>query len=207
MLKIVSTGYPMRIPAAERKEEMPKTASKICNLPGTKSKALFAQILERNQTLASVCMAMLLIAVGFGVVSPDAAAVESINKTVLARVTIAKWSKVEVLGGAALIHVTEADIRRGYLDLREPTKLLVASNALGNYFAEIVPPGGFVKALQVSVDGRRFAFGAAGGGVSLRGTTRAPSRDSFEIQYRIFFSENVTPGTYAWTPSVTVTIL
>ncbi len=185
---------------------MPMTASSICNRPASKSSAPVDQAPGRARSFASACMALLLIAAGLGFAAP-AGAGESINKTVLARLTIAKWSKVEVLGGAALIQVTEADIRRGYLDLKQPTTLLVASNALGSYFAEIVPPGGFVKALRVSVDGRSFAFGAGGGGVSLRGTARAPSRDSFEIQYRIFFSENVTPGTYAWAPSVTVTVL
>jgi len=149
----------------------------------------------------------MLIILGTGSWPLDATGAESIKKTVVATVTIVKWSRVEIAGGAALVTVTDSDIRRGYIDLNQPTRLVIASNAPSGYFAEIVPVGDFVKGFRVMVNGNSVSLGAGGGGVSLRVAAGNAIRETFEIYYRVYLAESVRPGTYAWAPSVIVTAL
>ena len=180
------------------------------NPPGSPSRILGTppgKPSKRTRSATPAWIAALLILFGMSSWALEAAGAESIKKTIVATVTIVKWSKVEVAGGAAQVTITEADIRRGYVDLNQPTRLVVASNAPGSYFAEIVPAGNFMKGFRIMVGGHSVSLGAGGGGVSLRSAAGIAKRETFEIYYRIYLAEGVRPGTYAWAPSVTVTTL
>lgn len=138
---------------------------------------------------------------------PEAPAAQPAAARLTISATVRPWHKVELAGGPSTVQVTEADIQRGYVDLLEPTRLLVRSNARNVYRFEVLVEGGLARAVDLMVRNETYALGAGGGGILLQGTARSPARDDFEVRYRLHLADGVRPGTYAWQPAVSLTVL
>ena len=139
--------------------------------------------------------------------APEAPAAQPSAARLTISATVRPWHRVELAGGPSTVQVTEADIQRGYVDLLEPTRLLVLSNARNMYRFEVLIDSGLARAVDLMVRNETYALGAGGGGILLQGTVRSPARDDFEVRYRLHLADGVRPGTYAWQPAVSLTVL
>jgi len=163
---------------------------------------------HRPKPLLRALLAVMAIAALMAAAVPAAPAAQSSAPARLTvSATVKRWHKVEVAAGPSTVQITEADIQRGYVDLQEPMRLLVRSNARNVYVFEVLNQSGLVRAMELMVRNETYALGAGGGGVPLQGTMVSPARDDFEVRYRLYLADGVRPGTYAWQPTVSLTVL
>lgn len=167
----------------------------------------FAAAGQGPKRLAGILPGLLAIALLSGAALPEAHADPSAQARLTVSATVRPWHRVELAGGPSAVQITAADIQRGYVDLAEPTRLLVRSNARNAYRLEVLNQSNLVRAMELMVRNETYALGAGGGGIALQGATASRGRDDFEVRYRLYLADGVSPGTYAWQPAVSLTVL
>lgn len=105
-----------------------------------------------------------------------------------------------VLRQPAEIVVTEADIRRGYLDVHAGSLLEIKNNSRGGVNMQFDIQGLPFREVRVSGLGREVAIGPAGGII----THQMTGTSVVALSYRFVFDQSSRAGTYAWPFSISV---
>lgn len=130
---------------------------------------------------------LLLLAVSLPAVAEEKSVV-TIGARVLPRVVL------NVVAGPAKLEVTAEDVKRGYVDVRTPSRVAVRSNA--NYLMNFeigTPAVSSVELVGLDVSTR---IAAPGGWIHLARPER--NQAVLEIGYRVHLSPEAAPGTYSW---------
>ncbi|MBI3304114.1 MAG: hypothetical protein HYZ72_18785 [Deltaproteobacteria bacterium] len=91
--------------------------------------------------------------------------------------------------------LTEADVRRGYVDLPAASRISVRTNSPTGYLLAFEIVGGPIEEVRVFGLGAEINIGGAGGWIA-RPYTGAVT--SAEISYRLVLSKDARPGEYPW---------
>ena len=159
---------------------------------------MYLPVLKRCPVGFAVLAGLMVIAFCLSV-SETSAVMRTAKLTVSTRVL--PYFQVNLLSQVPEIQITEADIQRGYLDVRSASRLTVKTNSNNGYmvafegtlwpFKEIQIQGlaspvqlnsGHAVVYQPSVKGNVF----------------------MELSYRFILSDNTQPGSYAWPLSISV---
>jgi hypothetical protein len=114
----------------------------------------------------------------------------SVSVRVLARATL------NVRSEPADVMITQADVRRGYVEIAEPTLLDVSTNDPAGYALVILPQAPWFSQVTVRGAGDEITLGTEGGTIVERG--RAAPTTSLELTYRFALSPDIGPGHYPW---------
>ena len=121
----------------------------------------------------------------------------TVTATVLARTSLRMiYQTPELL-------ITNADIRRGYVDAPNASRIEVKSNSQSGYFLVFDGASGPLrpfKGVLVQGLGREVQIDSNGGMVALSDAGMKPV--TLELSYRFLLSEDTGPGTYAWPVTV-----
>ena len=101
----------------------------------------------------------------------------------------------EVRHPSSLI-ITEADARRGYVDVPGGSSAAVRASAGTGYVLDIRVPNDLVLATEVRGMGRPRLL-APGGGTIVR-QAAAPVNERLTLRWRFYLRENARPGRYEW---------
>jgi len=93
------------------------------------------------------------------------------------------------------IAISREDVRRGYVEVAEPTRVEITSNSPAGYALLILPQSRWFSAVTVRGAGSEVTMGAEGGTIVERGAGR---RSALELTYRFALAEVVVPGRYPW---------
>jgi len=150
--------------------------------------------LQRMLVTAAIAAALTLAPVTYAepADATPSKAVVTVTATVVAR------TNLNVLHQAPEIVITEADVERGYVDVRSATKIEIKSNS---GYSLIFENNGFpFKEVEVSGLGRTITIGQNGGMVF------HPEKGSaiIELNYRFLLYKDIHPGTYNWPLSISV---
>ncbi len=140
---------------------------------------------------------MLVVAGGFGVADArDSQTAVSVNATVLA------MARIERQTGPVDLRITDSDLRHGYVDVIEPTALVIRSNSAEGYVLELAMSSPLVASSIVRGLESERALGAAGGAIEQRwqGTHSA----ALSLQFRFILAPGAAEGRYAWPLRVAV---
>ena len=118
-----------------------------------------------------------------------------VTATVLARASI------HVLRQPTEIIVTDADIKRGFLDVSAGSLVEIRNNSRAGVNMTFESQGLPFKETLVSGFGREVALGPNGGII----THQMTGTNIMALSYRFVFDENSQAGTYAWPLSLSVT--
>ena len=124
----------------------------------------------------------------------------TVTATVLARTSL------RMIYQTPELTITNADIRRGYVDAPNASRIEVKSNSQSGYFLVFEGASGplrLFKGVLVHGLGREVQIDFNGGMVPLPDAGMKPV--SMELSYRFLLSEDTGPGTYAWPVTVSVT--
>lgn len=109
-------------------------------------------------------------------------------------------ASLQILRQPAEIVVTDADIKRGYLDVNAGSLIEIRNNSRAGVYMNFETSGLPFKEALVSGFGRQVSLGPNGGII----TNQITGTAIVALNYRFVFDENSQAGTYAWPLSLSV---
>lgn len=116
--------------------------------------------------------------------------------TLTVAVTVPPVSRLEVLSQPTSVQITAQDLQRGYVDLSEPIRLKIYSNAREGFALEVLPMSPLIQAIAVHGLGSEADLGAEGGRIVER--WEHPQAASLSLTFRLVLAPGAMPGTYPW---------
>lgn len=113
----------------------------------------------------------------------------TVGARVLAQVSLSVASE------PAGVAVSADDVRQGYVEIREPTRVTVSSNSPSGYTLLVLPQSRWFSAVTVRGAGGDVTMGAEGGTIVERGHG---ARMALELTYRFSLDSQLPPGRYPW---------
>jgi hypothetical protein len=129
--------------------------------------------------------------------APEASAKMTVSAVVTARASL------HILRQPLEVVVTEADVRRGFVDVDAASLIELKNNSPAGCLLTFETHGLPLKEAVVKGLGSEVAIGPGGGMI----TQRVKGTQSTMLSYRFVLAEEAQPGTYAWPLSVTVSPL
>lgn len=154
--------------------------------------------IQEKLVAAALVAALSLAPLSEAVATQSSTPVMSTQIQVTARV-LARAS-MHVLRQPAEIVVTDADIKRGYLDVNAGSLIEIKNNSRAGVHMTFEARGLPFKEAQVSGFGRQVSLGPNGGII----TSQMTGTSIVALSYRFIFDENSQAGTYAWPLSLSV---
>jgi hypothetical protein len=154
--------------------------------------------IQEKLVAAALIAALSLAPIAEAVAAQSSTQVMSTQIQVTARV-LARAS-LHVLRQPAEIVVTDADIKRGYLDVNVGSLLEIKNNSRAGVNMTFETRGLSFKEALVSGFGREVALGPNGGII----THQIIGTSVVALNYRFVFDESSQAGTYAWPLSISV---
>lgn len=153
----------------------------------------------QKQLVAAALMAALSLApVEEGMAAKSSTPVMSTQIQVTA--TVMARANLHVLRQPAEIIVTDADIKRGFLDVNAGSLVEIRNNSRAGVHLVFDVHGLPFKEALVSGFGREVALGPNGGII----THQITGTNIMTLSYRFVFDEHSQPGTYAWPLALSV---
>jgi hypothetical protein len=118
------------------------------------------------------------------------------HATLNVSVTVPPISRMDIVSQSRTVQITAQDLRRGYLDLSEPTLLNVYSNAREGFALEVLPMSPVIKAIAVRGMGAEADLGAQGGRIIERWDH--PQTSQLALTFRLALAPDTQPGIYPW---------
>jgi hypothetical protein len=122
------------------------------------------------------------------------------NFTVSATVTA--FTRIEQRSEPAEVVISAADLRRGYLEVTQPTRLVVRSNTTAGFALDVSTIEPMLKALVVHGLAGDQALGADGGSLVLRSPGAQPV--TLSLTFRLMLVPGLRIGTYPWPMRIAV---
>jgi hypothetical protein len=116
--------------------------------------------------------------------------------------TVTAMARIERRSEPAFIEITAADMRRGYVDVLQPTTLQVRSNSPSGFALDLMTVGPMLDGVIVRGFAGDQSLGAEGGSIVQRwrggeGGRGAQTMD-LSLTFRLVLLPGLQPGTYAW---------
>lgn len=118
--------------------------------------------------------------------------------------TVLKRATLQVLAQPAAVVITEADIRRGYVDVPNSADFAIRNNSPQGYMLDFASEGEFFRGIQVRGLGHDVQMGPNGGMVAQPGAGWRAARMMVALRFRFVLSESAQAGTYPWPVRVSV---
>jgi len=110
--------------------------------------------------------------------------------------TVAAVARFELQSAPIEIDIASADLTRGYIDVEEPTTLVVRSNSPTGFAIDLSTVTPLFSAIVVHGSDADASLGAAGG--SLEEHWQAAGTKNLVLRFRLFLVPGLAPGRYPW---------
>ena len=94
------------------------------------------------------------------------------------------------------VELTAADLAQGFVDVAQPTQLVVRSNSAQGYALEVMPLNRMATAILMTGLDTSMSLGAEGGTVVQR--WRSPRPVHLALRYRFQLAPGLSAGRYPW---------
>jgi hypothetical protein len=132
--------------------------------------------------------------------SVSAARAESTSATLRVSVMVEKRAVLSVEQQPSQLIVTEADVRRGYVEASSASKISIRSNSTEGYLVGFELTAGPVRQVDVAGLAAPAQIGPTGGTIAQPYSGSISNRA--ELSYRFQLAADAQPGTYAWPVSL-----
>jgi hypothetical protein len=110
--------------------------------------------------------------------------------------TVNAVAKLQVQSAPTEILVSAADLKRGFIDVAQPTDLLVRSNSARGYALDLTTVTPMLASVVVRGLAGEQSLGGDGGTIVQR--WQAPQTIALSLQFRLVLAPGLAPGRYAW---------
>ncbi len=152
----------------------------------------------QQKLLTAVLVAILSLA---SMPDAEAATGRSAGAQLKVSATVLPYTSLNVSNRARTLVVTDADISRGYVDIRAASSIEVSTNTKDGYYLSFECFDTAFRQVQVDGLGRSAMVGSGSSIIPMQNNGRVVR---MELSYRFILSENVKPGSYPWPLTVSV---
>ncbi|MEW6066996.1 MAG: hypothetical protein AB1610_01670 [Nitrospirota bacterium] len=154
----------------------------------------------QNRLLKSVLVSLLFF-VPISHINSAEPTLENTLKTAMAE-EIKVHTALKIVFQTPELIITPADIIRGYIDIPDAVHAEIQNNNLAGYLIVFEGLGEYFKEAVVKGLGKDTIISSNGGWIAQPYNGKDPVM--IELSFRFILSENITPGTYAWPLSISV---
>lgn len=115
--------------------------------------------------------------------------------------TVLPYTSLNVLNRSRSLEITEADISRGYVDIRAASSVEVTTNARDGYYLAFECFESAFRQVRVDGLGRTTTIASGSGIVPMPHSGKVVR---MELSYRFILAENAKPGSYPWPMTISV---
>ncbi len=144
-----------------------------------------------------IALGLLVLVAGGG-----AATAREARSSFTVSATVTATAQIEQRSEPADIEISAADLRRGYLEVTEPTLLVVRSNSRVGFALDLSTMEPMLESLVVHGIAGDQALGADGGSLVLR--SRGAQTVNLSLTFRLLLAPGLRAGTYPWPMRIAV---
>jgi hypothetical protein len=116
--------------------------------------------------------------------------------------TVSAVANIDLQSSPAALEISAADVKRGYIEVVQPTHLVVRSNSQTGIALEVLTVAPLLSAMTVHGLESDSLLGADGGTIVQR--WQRPQSVSLSLTFRFALAPGVMPGLYPWPVRVAV---
>jgi len=131
----------------------------------------------------------------------DAAGSKSASAQLKVSATVLPYTSLNVYNRTQALEITDADISRGYVEIRGASSVEVSSNTRQGYYLSFDCYDKAFRQVQVDGLGKPAMVGSGSSIIPMPHSGRAMR---MELSYRFILSEGVKPGAYPWPMTISV---
>lgn len=139
----------------------------------------------------------LLVAGGF-----VSAGAKEVHTAISVTATVRAIAQIDLQSAPAALEISAADVRRGYVDVPQPTHLVVRSNSASGYALDVLTVAPILSSMVIEGLDSELALGADGGSVVQR--WQRPQSVTLSLKFRFSLAAGLAPGIYPWPVRVAV---
>ncbi len=116
--------------------------------------------------------------------------------------TVRAVAHMELRSMPATLDLSSDDLRRGFVDVTQPTSLVIRSNSKSGYSLDLMTVTPMLASMIVYGLDSELSLGAQGGSIVQR--WQSPHVVNLNIKFRLSLAPGLTAGTYPWPVAVSV---
>jgi len=116
--------------------------------------------------------------------------------------TVAAVARLELQSAPTGVKIASADLARGYIDVEEPTTLVVRSNSPTGFAIDLSTVTPLFSGIVVHGSDAEATLGPAGGSVEEH--WQAAGTMNVVLRFRLFLVPGIAPGRYPWPVRINV---
>jgi hypothetical protein len=133
----------------------------------------------------------LVVAGGFA-----SAGAKEVHTELSVTATVRAVAHIDLQSIPAALEISASDLQRGYIDVPQPTQLVVRSNSQSGFTLDVLTVAPILSAMVIQGLDSDLALGADGGSVVQR--WQRPQAVNLSLRFRFALTPGLTPGIYPW---------
>jgi hypothetical protein len=110
--------------------------------------------------------------------------------------TVRAVARIDLQSAPAALEISSKDVERGYIDVPQPTQLVVRSNSQTGFALDVLTVAPILSSMSIQGLDSELALGADGGSVVQR--WQRPQAVNLSLRFRFALAPGVTAGLYPW---------
>ena len=128
--------------------------------------------------------------------SVTAAGARDVHSDFSVSVIVRAVANIEIQSAPSGLDISAADLRRGYVDVMQPTQFTVRSNSPNGFALEVLTVAPVLSSMIVEGLNSDLALGAEGGTIVQR--WQKPQAVNLSLKFRFALAPGLTAGNYPW---------
>ena len=124
------------------------------------------------------------------------AGAKDVRSTFSVTATVRAVANIELASVPGGVRITAADLARGFVDIEQPTQVVIHSNSQSGFALEVLTVTPMMSAIIIHGLDTDLELGAQGGTVVHR--WQAPQAMNLSLNFRFALAPGLAPGNYPW---------
>jgi hypothetical protein len=110
--------------------------------------------------------------------------------------TVRAVAHIDLQSTPAALEISAIDVQRGYIDVPQPTQLVVRSNSESGFALDVLTVAPIISSMEIRGLDSDLSLGADGGSVVQR--WQRPQAVNLSLTFRFSLAAGLSPGIYPW---------
>jgi hypothetical protein len=128
--------------------------------------------------------------------SVAAAGAKDVRTDISVSATVLAVAKIELQSAPIDLQISAADVRRGFIDVEQPTRIIVRSNSRSGFALEVLTVVPLLSSMIVQGLDSDLSLGADGGTIVQR--WQKPQAVMLSLKFRFALAPDLSAGDYPW---------
>jgi hypothetical protein len=111
-------------------------------------------------------------------------------------VTVRAMANIDIQSAPAVLKISAEDLRRGYIDVMQPTRAIVRSNSSSGFALDVMTVAPMLSSMIIDGLNSDLVLPAEGGTIVQR--WQKPQAMDLSLKFRLALVPGLIPGNYPW---------